>query len=251
MHRITTAVLLAAGLGNRLRPFTDIQPKCLVKAGGSPLLEHMIKALEQNGFKRLIIVTGYKSSDIVNYVNSNPSELTIEFVHNEVYDVTNNIYSLYKVIPLLNEGFVLLESDLVFEPKSLSHFIEPDRMALDIYNSTTHSGTTAMVNDEGYAERLYLKNDADHEIGLYKTVNITSLSVETWQFVKEEIRNSVARGEVNSFYEKAFLKLMARNMIRFKMVDYSQTWWDEVDTVEDLERVNTYLENQMAWVLSE
>lgn len=248
MQRITTAVILAAGLGNRLRPFTDIQPKCLVKAGGSPLLEHMIRALEKNGFKRLIIVTGYKASDIVDYVNSNPSALDIEFVHNEVYEVTNNIYSLYKVIPLLNEGFVLLESDLAFDPKSLSHFIEPDRIALDIYNSATHSGTTAKVNGEGFTERLYLKNDVDHANGLYKTVNITSLSVETWQFVIEEIQNSVDRGEVNSFYEEAFLNLINLNKIRFKMVDYSQTWWDEVDTVEDLDRVNTYLENQMAWV---
>ena len=54
-HRVTTALLLAAGTGNRLQPYTDFIPKCLVEINGSSLLERLTDNLCDNGFKRLVI----------------------------------------------------------------------------------------------------------------------------------------------------------------------------------------------------
>ncbi len=57
--QITTALLLAAGTGCRLRPLTDNQPKCLTEIDGIPILERLVDCLCQQGFRRLVVVVGY------------------------------------------------------------------------------------------------------------------------------------------------------------------------------------------------
>ena len=60
----TLAVILAAGQGMRLRPLTNDRPKCLLKVGNHTLLEHQLKALQANGIRNVVIVTGYLAEQI-------------------------------------------------------------------------------------------------------------------------------------------------------------------------------------------
>lgn len=240
--RLSTAVLLAAGLGNRLRPLTNQCPKCLVEVGGKPILGHTISRLEENGFKRLVILTGYASALIEEYVAKIDTSLEIELIYNPEYAETNNIYSLWKVYPRVKEGFVLLESDLMYESAALAPFTKPDRLALDLYNETVHSGTTALVNKSNEIEQLFVKEAAPIAPIVWKTVNITSFSESTWQMVYAEIDQLMSTGNVNTFYEFALKNCIAAREVSFENVDFSQYWWDEIDTLEDLSRVESYLE---------
>ncbi len=239
--RINTAVLLAAGMGNRLRPFTDNKPKCMVEIAGKPLLAHTMNALEKSGFNKLVVVTGYKSEILKNYIEDYPNSLEIKFVHNESYSSTNNIYSLWLAANELNCGFTLIESDLIMESDILEKFTNPNRIALDIYNPDLHSGTTASVCNDGYLKNLYLKNSTYPEKEeLFKTVNIYSLCFQSGKKLLHEIDQIIKRGDVNSFYELAIIELMKRNEITLKMVNFNTVWWDEIDTPDDLERVDRY-----------
>ncbi len=74
---ITTALLLAAGTGNRLQPLTDSVPKCLIEINGITILERLIDNLCDNGFKRLVIVVGYMDHCIRRFVNEYVGDLTI------------------------------------------------------------------------------------------------------------------------------------------------------------------------------
>jgi L-glutamine-phosphate cytidylyltransferase len=246
------AVLLAAGLGNRLRPFTDATPKCLVPAGGVPLLGHLFKSLHENGFTRLIIVTGYEAEQIRGWVESTlrseKFDLDVVFVHNAHYATTNNIYSLWQVIPHQQEGFVLLESDLIFESSALMALKMPNRMALDWFNPAIQSGTTATVDSRGQVSDMFVREEPPSGLPLYKTVNMTSFSTQTWQQLAARIDDLVKNGVTDTFYELAIRDLIRSGEAAFDIADYSQFWWDEVDTTTDLSRVNSYLgTSQSRW----
>lgn len=129
-NTVQTAVILAAGLGTRLRPLTNDRPKCLVEVDGKPMLQRMLEEVVNAGFSRIVIVSGYHADILNAWLQANPQPIPVELVHNEVYDTTNNIYSVFKLIPVVQEGFVLIEADLLLESGSLDAFRTGDRMAL-------------------------------------------------------------------------------------------------------------------------
>lgn len=105
------AVLLAAGLGTRLRPITNEVPKCMVPVNGMPIIERQICNLVENGVKDIFVVAGYKRDVLKKFLQEK-----YPFVHvidNEVYDSTNNMYSLYLAMDFVRGGeFLLMNSDV-------------------------------------------------------------------------------------------------------------------------------------------
>jgi choline kinase len=239
-NRLTTAVILAAGLGTRLRPLTNQRPKCLVEVDGKPMIQCMLEEVARVGFSRVVVVTGYHADVLTNWLASNPQSIPVELIHNEVYDTTNNIYSVFKLIPILQEGFVLIEADLLLEPGSLEAFLTGDRMALAAYIPEIHSGTTADVDTNGNVKSLYLKRKTNY-IGTHKTVNITSFSKESWSVFAGHIDDLITDGQDQIFYEQAIQDLIESGDMNFECVDFTNIWWDEVDSVEDLDRVTSSL----------
>ena len=237
-NRVTTALMLAAGTGSRLRPHTEKIPKCLVEVGGKPLLAHVMEALEAQGFRRFVIITGYRHKLIDHFLDQYDTSLEVETVFNDRYDCTNNIYTLWFAGAYVDEPFLLLESDLIFEPEVLSELSRPDRIALDRYNSEVHSGTVATVTDCGHLASLIINGPAPSETVLYKTVNIYSFSLATWRAIHSALEKKLADGNVNCFYEAAIRDLVDKRAIRLKKADFSYSWWDEIDSEIDLDRAN-------------
>jgi len=240
-NRITTALMLAAGTGSRLRPHTEKIPKCLVEVGGKPLLAHAMEALEARGFRRFVIITGYRHELIDEFVEQHDTSLDVETVFNDNYDRTNNIYTLWFAGKFVDEPFLLLESDLIFKPDVLAELCRPDRIALNTYNPELHSGTTATVTDCGHLASLFINDPAPPDVFTYKTVNIYSFSLETWRVLHSALGKKLAAGNLNSFYESAIRDLLNDLGIRLKVVDFSDFWWDEIDSENDLDRVNRNL----------
>jgi len=239
-NTLQTAIILAAGLGTRLRPLTIDRPKCLVEVDGKPMLQRMLEEVVRVGFTRVVIVTGYHKDKLTTWLKANPQPVPVELVHNEVYDTTNNIYSVFKLIPVVQEGFVLIEADLLLESGSLEAFRTGNRMALAAFNPEIHSGTTADVAKNGSVKSLYLKRRTDYT-GEYKTVNITSFSSETWSVLGNYIDELIKDGQDQIFYEQAIQDLIQIGKVNFECVDFTKIWWDEVDSVEDLDRVTSSL----------
>jgi L-glutamine-phosphate cytidylyltransferase len=235
-NRIRTAVILAAGMGSRLRPYTDTCPKCLVEVAGKPILGHMIEALEENGFQKLIVVTGCKADQVETFLKTWPTSLTIETIHNEVYATTNNIYSLWLAHSRIDSGFALIESDIVLDSKILSEFSYENRIALEAYDPERHHGTTAEVCEHGYLNKLHVRRDPPDADDLFKTVNIYSFCKGTSGHIFDAIGDLVTQGQTDIFYELAIRDLLEQDQISLRMVDFSDVWWDEIDTPEDLIR---------------
>ena len=106
------AVILAAGMGTRLRPLTMSFPKCLVPVNSKPILEHQLEALLTAGVRDVILVVGYLSELVSGNYGIRYGDMNIHYVQNHMYDRTNNIYSLWLARQHLDNQVLLLEGDL-------------------------------------------------------------------------------------------------------------------------------------------
>jgi choline kinase len=230
---ITTALLLAAGTGSRLLPLTKTSPKCLTLVNETSILERLIKNLNQNGFKRLVVVTGHLEDCIRTFLETRAGNLTIEYVFSPLYKTTNNIYSLWMARKIINEPFLLIESDLVFDPSLLKDMLYPDRIAIAKMKPWLN-GSTVTINSSNTINAFH-SDAADNSGGIrYKTVNIYSLSVPTWYLVIGKLNQFILAGKVNEYYEKVFSQLVIEKSLSLKAVFFDHKPWYEIDTAEDL-----------------
>ncbi len=98
------AIILAAGMGTRLRPITLSLPKCLVPVNSKPILEHQLEALLTAGVRDVILVVGYLSELVSDRYGTGYGGMNIHYVQNHFYDCTNNIYSLWLARQHLNQS---------------------------------------------------------------------------------------------------------------------------------------------------
>ena len=230
---ITTALLLAAGAGTRLQPLTDNCPKCLTEVHGVPILGRLVSCLLAQGFDRLVVVVGYRDEQIRDYLQRYASGLTIDFVDCREYATTNNICSLWRARGYIREPFVLIESDLVFDSHLLGLMRVRDRIAIARFQSPL-LGTTVSIDEFGWVTSFRVGANP-HVPGLaYKTVNLYSLSTETWREVVRRLDRRIAAGKVHDYYEVVFGEMVADGMVTFQSVHFDEGRWCEIDTLEDL-----------------
>ncbi len=231
--RIKTALLLAAGTGSRLFPLTQKSPKCLTLVNETSILERLIKSLNQHGFNRLVVVTGHLEDCIRNFLKTRAGNLKIEYVFSPLYKTTNNIYSLWMAREIINEPFMLIESDLVFDPSLLAEMLYPNRIAIARMKPWLN-GSTVTLNPSDKVDAFH--SDAKNKFNeiQYKTVNIYSLSVSSWYRVIEKLNQYILAGRVNDYYEAVFQQMVAEKSLSFKAVHFDHKPWYEVDTIEDL-----------------
>jgi choline kinase len=232
--RVTTAVLLAAGKGSRLYPLTQNAPKCLTIVNGMSILERLIFNLKLHGFKRLIVVTGYLENHIREFLDDQAKGLKIDYVFSPPYETTNNIYSLWMARKAIKESFLLLESDLVFDETLLEDMLHPNKIAI-ARKRPWMNGTCVTINKYRQVKE-FLGGDADSSGEIkYKTVNIYSISLNSWRRIVKTLDKRISEGKVNGYYETVFAEMVADGSLSFESVSFDDKPWYEIDTMEDLE----------------
>ena len=125
------AIILAAGMGKRLKELTQNSTKCMVKVNGVTLIDRMLHQIENLHLSRIIIVVGYKGQKLIDYIGTLGIQTPIEYINNPVYEKTNNIYSLALAKDWLRKDDTLLfESDLIFEDSVLEALVNDPRETL-------------------------------------------------------------------------------------------------------------------------
>jgi L-glutamine-phosphate cytidylyltransferase len=111
-------IILAAGKGSRLNGIAGDAPKCLVKIGNETLIERQIRTLRRAGITDIVVVTGCQAERVRRVCGHE-----ITYVENARFAQTNSMYSLWLARPLLFEGFVVLNCDVLFHPTLLSDLL--------------------------------------------------------------------------------------------------------------------------------
>ena len=234
---VTTALLLAAGTGSRLSPLTRTSPKCLTEVGGLPILERLVNNLRENGIERLVVVIGHLGDCIRDFLNDKAGDMLVDYIHSPKYRTTNNIYSLWLAREQIREPFLLVESDLVFDASMLEDMLHPDRIAIS-RTRPWMKGSTVMVGPGGRVKTFHVGSGGENDAARYKTVNIYSLSTQTWSKAVARLNRYISDGRVGEYYEAVFAEMVADGTLSFEAVYFDADRWYEVDTVNDLAEAN-------------
>ena len=235
------AIILAAGMGKRLKELTRDNTKCMVKVNGVTLIDRMLHQLDKRGFSRIVIVVGYEGQKLINYIGTLDIKTPIIYVNNPIYDKTNNIYSLALAKDwLLKEDTVLFESDLIFESSILDLLLSDSRHTLalvDKYESWM-DGTCVKLGVDDTIEafvpgsKFKYKEIKDY----YKTVNIYKFSkrFSASHYVPFLEAYQTALGE-NEYYEQVLrvITMLDEPVIKAKRLE-GQRWY-EIDDIQDLD----------------
>ena len=235
------ALILAAGMGKRLKELTKDSAKCMVKVNGQTLIERMLFQLDELNLSKIILVVGYKADRLISYISTLKIQTPVTFVTNEVYSKTNNIYSLYLARDyLLNNDTLLLESDLIFNETVLKKMINNPYPNLALVAKYKHwmDGTVVTIDDQNNIIRFIDKKEFDYKNvdQYYKTVNIYKFSKQFSEscyvpFLKAYIES----GNNNEYYEQVLkvLNVIYKSQVKVEMIENEP--WYEIDDIQDLE----------------
>lgn len=121
MHTVKRAVIMAVGLGNRMRPVTLKTPKPLVKVNGKRMIDSVIEGLQQNGIFEIYVVVGYLKEQFFILEQEYPG---IHIIENPYFDSCNNISSLYMAREHLEDSIILDGDQIIYNPKILQKKFE-------------------------------------------------------------------------------------------------------------------------------
>ena len=245
MENTMQAIILAAGMGKRLRSYTKDATKCMVKVNGKTLIEYMIEALVSNNIERLVVVVGYKGQLLKDFIASkfnteNLHGMRIEYIENPVYDTTNNIYSLYLAgNEMAKADTLLLESDLIFKPEILTRLLSsPDEnLAVVSPFESWMDGTCTLLDGNncitGILDKVHF-NWSDTE-RYYKTVNIYKFSKEFSQQYYLPFLDAYQKAfGKNEYYEQVLKVISFLSSSTLKGLVVSGDDWYEIDDPADL-----------------
>ena len=236
------AIILAAGMGKRLKELTQSNTKCMVKVNGEALVDRMLSQLDQLSLNRIIIVVGYKGELLKDYISHLSIRTPIVYEENPIYDKTNNIYSLFLAREHLGrDDTILLESDLIFEDSVLEDLINDPRPSLalvDKYESWM-DGTVVKLRDDNSISDFVpgRKIDFSDTKEYYKTVNIykfsRDFSLHTYIPFLEAYCKALG---MNEYYEQVLkiIVMLDDPEIRAKKLKPGTRWY-EIDDVQDLD----------------
>jgi choline kinase len=230
------AVILVAGVGQRLRPLTDDRPKALVEVGGQTILGRATRALATHGVAEIVLATGYREDAVERAMADCP--VPVRLCPNLAYDTTQNSVSLLACRrAVAGRGFYKLDGDLVFDAEVLARL---DRAGADLavavdssvalgseeMKVAVRSGSTTIT---AFGKNLVPRACHGESIGVER---VASGAAER---VFAALAAAVAAGETQLYYEDVYARLLARSL-RAEAVEVGDLRWIEIDTAEDLSR---------------
>ena len=235
------AVILAAGMGKRLKDLTKNNTKCMVKVDGVTLIERLLRQLEVYRLSRIVIVVGYEGQKLIDFVKTLGISTPIEYVENPIYYKTNNIYSLALAKEYLcKEDMLLFESDLIVEDAVIRNLVEDPRETLalvDKYESWMDGTCVKLSDQDDIVEFVPGKKFKFDEIkSYYKTVNIYKFGRHFSQthYVPFLDAYSNAMGN-NEYYEQVLKIITMLDDPEIKAKRLNGELWYEIDDIQDLD----------------
>ena len=238
---VRRAIILAAGIGARLRPLTADVPKCLVEVDGQLILLRALRTLAAQGVAEVVIVVGYKADAIRQRVGTRFAGMDILYVDAPRYATTNNICSLWDAREFCDEDILLLEGDVIFDGDVVARLLRQPGSSMAVApHRRGLSGTVVHLDGDGRVSDFVLGAEQDDRFDAataFKTVNIYLLRAAVLRdHILPELCRQVERGQVHEYYESVFRDLVADGSIDDLVgVDVSASRWYEVDDHRDLD----------------
>lgn len=228
------AIILAAGLGSRLRPLTDDCPKVLVPLRGKSILDYQLETFKQCGVDDVVLVAGHSRAKLLDF------GLPVHV--NESYASTNMVYSLFCAESEFNEDLIISYGDIVFEERVLRALIESENQFSVVVDTGWRElwqmrmddplmdAETMILTSDGFIKNLGQKTTDIKEIqgqyiGLFKIQASALTAVRDYYHSLDPAKRS-------TMFMTDFIQLLIDNVLAVKAVPVKHGWL-EVDTLAD------------------
>ena len=229
------AIILAAGVGSRIRPLTDNCPKSLLKIGGVTILERMLTNIQGCGINDVVFVLGYLQEQIEEFVKDVFPDINASFIVNARYAATNTGYSLMLTENFVKgSSFVKFDADVVFDKEILEQLIASDDrncLCIDRNIQLDAEEIKVVVKENNLIVRASKAVPPMEAIG--ESIGVEKISSHTADLLFAELKAMMVQKQNHQeYYEGAYERLMERN-IAFHALDITGLKWTEIDTKQD------------------
>lgn len=230
------AIILAAGVGKRLRPITKDRPKTMVSLGGKTILEYICCNLASVGIKKIYAVVGHAKEKLLKHIQYIEEKLGLGFivVENKMFDRSNTGYSLLLALEEVREDpndIIIANGDIVFDFRILLKLTERNNTAIAVDNVKKLTKESFKVQIEN-GKLVKMGKEIDISLANGEYIGLAKLHRDDIGIFFSILKNSVKK-DINTYYDYAFVKLSA-----YRKVDIAYTnglKWTEVDYPEDLQ----------------
>lgn len=226
------AIILAAGKGSRLDQSGETV-KCLLKFGSSTLVELQCSSLRKCGINEISVVVGFEAERVRRTCGTG-----IEYIENPIYEKTNSLYSLWLARQCFSDGFVVINSDVLFHPQLLSDLLTARRedALLVSYREETEYGDEEMKVKVRGGRVVDISKDMDPAEADGENVGIVKFGPSGAKLLHEQMAPLVENGVLRSWAPRAFLEFAKRRPLH--VVGTRGFPWTEIDFPQDYRRAH-------------
>ena len=197
MERIEQAVILAAGEGQRLRPFTSSKPKVMIPIANKPILRYVIEAVVKNGIRKIIVVVGYRKDQVMDYFGAGENfDAEIDYV--EQKQQLGTAHALKLVESRVSGRFLALSGDNIIEPDTISKLVQETDAAILVKEQENISKYGVIEERDGLVINILEKpqESLSHLVntGIYVFKEDVFNSIEQETDLPSVILNMIKRG---------------------------------------------------------
>lgn len=224
------AIILAAGMGTRLRPLTLETPKPLIKVNGESMIERQIRLLKEIGIDEIIVVTGYLREKF----EFLKEKYGVTLIYNNRYNIYNNIYTMYLVKDYLKNSYVI-EGDI---------YLNKNFLKKDIERSSYFSAPKYRYSNEWILridnENNVINIEIGSEDGEYIMCGVSYWNESDASFIVNKLEECIESRDFTDLFWDDIVKDNIEN-ISIKIEKIEDDYVYEIDSLDDLERVNYIL----------
>lgn len=231
------AIILAAGRGVRLAPYTQDAPKPMTEVCGKSILANALSNIAEVGGKRAYIVTGYKNQMLIEHANQYNAGLEIVEIYSPRFATTNNMYSLWLARQVLSQGCLLLEGDVFFDTTILPQLkganSEGSYWFADIFKEGMN-GCMLTADGDGAIRQLEIirEQKAARLENVYKSIGILAITAQLGRKIVRWLEQDIASGRTDVYYDLVLADHL--HEANLSILDISSGKWMEIDDAHDL-----------------
>ncbi len=207
------AVVLAAGEGQRLRPFTVNKPKSMLLIAGKPILQYVVESLAKIGIRKIVLVVGYRKEQVFDYMGSG-EKFGVEITYVTQENQLGTAHALLQARDITDSEFLVLPGDTLIDPQTIAAFATAKPMAILVKKVSTPIRYGVVTVEKGCLKAIIEKpKQAGSNL---VSSSIYAFNKDVFQFMERELDVPDA------------LNLMIGRGQRIEVVETTGTWLDVV-----------------------
>lgn len=227
------AIILAAGMGRRLKSLTGGVPKPMVKIGGKSIIHYQIESCLGLGVEQFVIVIGYRKAELQSHVLELLSPEQVRFVVNPDYATTNTLYSLFLASEYLVIDTLYFNGDVLFEKTLLPKLLDKKTSSILVERKTCGAEEVkVIINDKGFVTAI--GKELSQELCIGEFIGIACFRKEVLVKMVKYLQLGVDALQHNNYFEYAVNKFCG--VIEILAVSTEGAACIEIDFPEDLNR---------------